>query len=87
MKQNKISCGSQEYHDYSWLTMKPAIEEPEYQTAENYAPDLDLDSQVKVLTLQLKDIRNQLKGVNRALKMHIQNYPFKELQANKVQMK
>jgi hypothetical protein len=57
--------------------MKPAIEEPEYQTAENYAPDLDLDSQVKVLTLQLKDIRNQLKGVNRALKMHIADAPIK----------
>ena len=76
MKQNKVTHCDSEYHDYSWLTMTPA-KEPEYQTPENYGADLD--PQIKVLTLQLKDLRNRIKGLRRELKNHIANCPFREI--------
>ena len=78
MKQIKVTSRSgeevEEYYDYSWLTMNPV--EPPYQTPDNYAADLDLDAQVKVLTLQLKDLRNQIKELKRELKRHIANCPY-----------
>ena len=49
----------------------------EYQTAETYGADLD--PQIKVLTLQLKDLRNQIKELKRELKNHIANCPFREI--------
>ena len=49
----------------------------EYQTAETYGADLD--PQIKVLTLQLKDLRNQIKELKRELKMHIQNCPYSSI--------
>ena len=76
MKQNKVTHCDSEYHDYSWLTMTSA-KEPEYQTPENYG--VDLDPQIKVLTLQLKDLRNQIKELKRELKMHIANCPYSSI--------
>ena len=75
--KNLTHCDS-EYRDYSWLTMGPA-EEPEYQTPENYGTDLD--PQIKVLTLQRKDLRNQIKELRKELKRHISNCPFREIKA------
>ena len=70
----KVTHCDSEYSDYSWLTMTPA---KEYQTPENYGADLD--PQIKVLTLQLKDLRNQIKEIKRELKMHIQNCPYSSI--------
>jgi hypothetical protein len=55
----------------------------EYQTAENYDADLDQDARNKILTLHIKDLRNQIKELNRALKMHIQNCPYSFIQVKK----
>ena len=85
MKQIKVTSRASrseeeidEYYDYSWLTMNPVEPPgvPEYSTPENYGADLDLDDQIKVLTLQLKDLRNQIKLLKRELKMHIDNCPY-----------
>jgi hypothetical protein len=67
----------EEYHDYSWLTMKPA--ESPYNTVENRVVDLDPEAQAKVLRLQIKDLRNQIKELRHELKGHIANCPFREL--------
>ena len=91
MKQIKVTSRSEEeigeYYDYSWLTMNPVeppdVPKPEYQTPENYAANLDLDDQIKVLTLQLKDLRNQIKEIKRELKMHIDNCPYGSIKVNK----
>jgi len=53
----------------------------EYQTAENYDSCLNQDAQNKILTLQIKDLRNQIKELRKELKRHISNCPFREIKA------
>ena len=63
-KQIKVTSHVEEYDN-------------QYQTPENYGADLD--PQIKVLTLQLKDLRNQIKELKRELKMHIANCPYSSI--------
>ena len=49
------------------------------QDAENYNANLDQDARNKILTLQIKDLRNQIKELKRELKMHIANCPYSSI--------
>jgi hypothetical protein len=86
-----------EYRDYTWI-MSSATQGPtqssstqgpaqstsaEYQTVGNYDANLDQDARNKILTLQIKDLRNQTKELKRALKMHIDNCPYSSIQVKK----
>jgi hypothetical protein len=55
----------------------------EYQTAENYDSCLNQDARNKILILQIKDLRNQIKDIRRELKMHISNCPYSPIQVKK----
>ena len=55
----------------------------EYQTAEDYDSCLNQDARNKILILQIKDLRNQIKDIRRELKMHIANCPYSPIQVKK----